>query len=458
MQIENHKSEIENSPALPRRDFMRGAAAAAVGGALTKVAIPRVHAAGSDELKIALIGCGGRGTGACVQALSTDGPVKLWAMADAFPDSLEKSHQNLLKGASFSRSEDAGPQTSKMDVPPERRFVGLDAYRKVMALEEIDVVLITGPPGFRPIHFDAAVKAGKHVFMEKPVAVDAPGIRKVLATAAKAKKKNLKVGVGLQRRHSPLYREWIQRVQAGEIGRIITERIYYLGRGVGKYYARSPEDTELEYQIRNWYYFTWLSGDHIVEQQIHQFDVACWMKDQYPVSAQGQGGREVRTGNDYGQIYDHHNVDFTFADGTHLITQCRHIPGCWNHQGEYVDGSKGTGAMISKRAATLRLWEQEQPFWRDTLEENPYQIEHDDLFAAIRNDRPYNEAEYGAKSSMAAILGRMATYSGKVVTWDQAINSDVSLGTDAERFDAPAPIQPGDGDYYPVAIPGSTEV
>lgn len=445
-------------PPFPRRGFIKGTTAAAVGSALANVAIPSVHAAGSDELKIALIGCGGRGTGACVQALSTGGKITLWAMADAFSDSLEKSYNNLVKGTKFSRSEDAGPQGSKMNVPPERRFVGLDAYRKVMEIDEIDLVLITGPPGFRPIHFDAAVKAGKHVFMEKPVAVDGPGIRRVLATAAEAKMQNLKVGVGLQRRHSPLYREWINRVQDGEIGKIITERIYYLAQGVGKYYKRTPEDTELKYQVRSWYYFTWLSGDHIVEQQIHQFDVACWMKGQYPVSAQGQGGRQVRTGNDYGQIYDHHNVDFTFPDGTHLISQCRHMPDSWNHQGEYVDGSKGTGEMISKRAAMLRLWDDEQPFWRDTLEDNPYQIEHDDLVAAIRNDTPYNEAEYGAKSSMTAILGRMATYSGKIVTWDEAMNSNVTLGTDAERWDAPAPIQPGDDGDYPVPVPGDDGV
>jgi myo-inositol 2-dehydrogenase/D-chiro-inositol 1-dehydrogenase len=443
-----------NAPA-NRRTFLKTTA----GAALAQVAIPHVHAAHTDELKIALIGCGGRGTGACVQALSTDGPVKLWAMADAFPDQLEKSYQNLVKGTDFSRSPDAGPQTGVMDVPPERRFTGLDAFQKVLALPEIDVVILTTPPGFRPMMFEAAVEAGKHVFMEKPVAVDGPGVRRVLKAAQLARKKNLKTAVGHDRRHSPLYQEWIKRMHDDEIGKLITLRSYYLSRGVGKYYARTPEDTELKYQIRSWYYFTWLSGDHIVEQQVHQADIATWIKDATPVSAIGIGGRQMRNTPDYGQIYDHHTVDYTFPDGTHYFLQTRHMPNCYNLHGEYVDGASGTGGITSKSTGLLKKWDaQDKPFWRARLEENPYQLEHDHLFEAIRNDLPYDEATRGAKSTLTAILGRMATYSGQLVTWEDALNSEVVLGTEALEFDAPAPLELGEDGSYEVKLPGAAGI
>lgn len=441
-----------------RRDFLQSSATLALGGAAVASLPARVHAAGTEELKIALIGCGGRGTGAAVQALSTTGKVKLWAMADAFEDRLEASYKQLVKGGRFSRSPDAGSQDGKVDVPPERRFAGLDAYRKVMALDEVDVVLLTTPPGFRPAHFKAAVEAGKHVFMEKPVATDAPGIRTVLAAAEQADRKKLKVGVGLNRRHSPLYEEAVRKIHDGAIGRLNTLRIYNIRGGTAKYHKRSSEETELEYQVRHWYYFAWLSGDFLVEQSVHDYDVACWMKGDYPVSAQGQGGRLVRTGHDYGNIYDHFYVEYDFPDGSRLLTQHRHMRGCWNHIAEYADGSRGTASVVSKRLGSIGLYDREEPLWMGKEQGNSYQIEHDRLFHAIRNDTPHNEAVYGAKSTMAAILGRMAAYSGKVVTWQQALDEGRRLTTDAESWDAPAPVQPGPEGGYEIPLPGVTEV
>lgn len=439
-------------PPANRRQFLK----TTTGAALAQVALPHVHAAHSDELKIALIGCGGRGTGACVQALSTDGPVKLWAMADAFPDQLETSYKNLVKGTNFSRSPDAGTQKKVMDVPSERRFTGLDAYQKILALPEIDVVILATPPGFRPTMFEAAINAGKHVFMEKPVAVDGPGVRRILAAAKLARKSGLKTAVGHDRRHSPLYHEFISRLHDNEIGKLISLRSYYLSRGVGKYYARTPEDTELKYQIRNWYYFTWLSGDHIVEQQVHQTDIATWIKEDTPVSAIGLGGRQTRNTNDYGQIYDHHAIDYTFPDDTHFFLHTRHMPNCYNLHAEYVDGSTGQGGITSKSTGLLHKWgEAKSPFWRTRLEKNPYQLEHDHFFAAIRKDLPYDEATRGANSTLTAILGRMASYSGQKVTWDEALNSEVVLGTEALSFDAPAPTNPGPDKHYEIKVPGS---
>jgi myo-inositol 2-dehydrogenase / D-chiro-inositol 1-dehydrogenase len=443
---------------ISRRGFLHGTAATT----LTAVAASRLsthaYAAGDDEIKIALIGCGGRGTGAAVQALSTQGRVTLWAMADAFPDRLEASHKQLVDGGHFSRSPDAGSQAAKVDVPPERRFSGLDAYRKVMALDEVDVVIQATPPAFRPIHFEAAIQAGKHVFMEKPVATDAPGIRKVLAAAKEADRKGLKVGVGLNRRHSHIYQEMLRRVHDGAVGRINALRIYNVRSGSGKYHKRQPQETELEYQVRHWYFFTWLSGDFIVEQSVHDFDVACWMKGQHPIAAQGQGGRLVRTGNDYGDIFDHFYVEYDFPDGSKLLSQHRHMPHCWSHIAQYADGASGTASVVSKRKGTIQLHDREEPLWRGGDEGNSYQTEHDRLFDAIRNDRPHNEAEYGAESTMTAVLGRMAACSGKMITWEDAINSEKELTTNADTWDAPAPVQPKTEGGYEIPIPGLTKV
>ena len=290
------------------------------------------------------------------------------------------------------------------------------------------------------------------------MATDAAGIRKVLAAAQEADRKGLKVGVGLNRRHSPLYQETIRRIHDGAIGRLNTVRIYNARSGTAKYHKREPSETELEYQVRHWYYFAWLSGDFIVEQSVHDYDVACWMKGQHPISAQGQGGRLVRAGKDYGNIFDHFYVEYDFPDGSKLLSQHRHIRNCWNHVAEYADGARGVASVISKVRGRIDLYDREEPLWRGVEEGNSYQIEHDRLFAAIREDLPHNEAQYGAYSTMSAILGRMAAYSGKQLTWEEAINSDIQLTADAETWDGPAPMQADSEGGYDIPIPGFTKV
>jgi myo-inositol 2-dehydrogenase/D-chiro-inositol 1-dehydrogenase len=455
-----------------RRDFLKTSTAAVAGLGLASAFAPPVHAAGSDTLKIALIGCGNRGTGALVQALSTSGPVKLWALADAFSDRLEMclDHVNReLKGEQTERRASRKGKKStanavanisdKIDVPKERQFVGLDAYRKAID-SGVDVVLLAQPPGYRPQHFEAAVRAGKHVFMEKPVATDPAGIRRVLAASEEAKKKNLKVGVGLQRRHQPSYHEAIQRIRDGAIGDIVALRCYWNGGHPAKQPFPHDNLSELEYQVRNWYFFSWLSGDHICEQHVHNIDVCNWIKQGHPTDAQGMGGRQVRTGKEYGNIFDHHAVEFTYADGTKMLSQCRQIPGCANLVAEFAHGTRG---LVSTNGAHAEMFVDGKSMWRTSggkagYENNAYQAEHDALFDAIRNDKPYNEVEYGAHSTMTAILGRMATYSGQIVSWNAAIKSNHSLTTDAEKWDAPAPINPSSDGRYAIAVPGVTKV
>lgn len=407
--------------------------------ALASLAIERsAYAAGSDTLKVALVGCGGRGTGAASQALSTSGSVKLVAMADAFRDRLEGSLNTLKRNVA-----------ERVDVSEDNKFVGFDAYKKAINLA--DVVILATPPGFRPIHFEEAIRQGKHVFMEKPVAVDAPGVRKVLAAAEEAKRKNLKVGVGLQRHHQLGYIETIKRLQDGAIGDIVSMRCYWNGSGVW-IRERQPNQTEMEYQMRNWYYFVWLCGDHITEQHIHNLDVINWVKNAYPVRAQGMGGREVRTGPDTGQIFDHHFVEFEYADGSRCYSQCRHIRGCWSSVSEHVQGTKGHANISGHRIFGPNNWR------FSGGGKDAYQQEHDDLFDAIRNDKPFNEAEYGAKSTMTSILGRFCTYSGQMITWEEAINSDRDLSPKKYAWDANPPVMPDENGNYPVPVPGRTEV
>jgi myo-inositol 2-dehydrogenase/D-chiro-inositol 1-dehydrogenase len=459
-----------------RREFLKTSAVAVAGAGLVSAWAPPVHAAGSDTLRIALIGCGNRGTGALVQALSTSGSVKLWALADAFSDRIEMCLNHVereLKGEeteprparkskkakSIAKAKPVQSLGDRIDVPKERQFVGLDAYRK--AIESgVDVVLLAQPPGYRPQHFEYAIHAGKHVFMEKPVATDPAGIRRVLAAAEEAKKKNLKVGVGLQRRHQPSYLEAIQKIRDGAIGDLIALRAYWNGGNPAKQPFPRGDLSELEYQVRNWYFFSWLSGDHICEQHVHNLDVCNWIKDGHPMEAQGLGGRQVRTGKEYGNIFDHHAVEFTYADGTKMYSQCRQIPGCASKVAESAHGTRGVANLNATHAEILITG---QKPWRVSggsqgYSNNAYQAEHDALFDAIRNDKPYNEAEYGAHSTMTAILGRMATYSGQIVKWDEAIKSNHSTTTDAEKWDAPAPVKANDDGRYAVAIPGVTKV
>lgn len=447
-------------PVDSRRNFIRTAAVGTASSSLllNTSLVRQAHAAGSDEtLKIALIGCGGRGTGAAVQALSTEGPVKLWAMADAFEDRLESSLSSMQRDSPARYDRDATASlSSQIDVPPERRFVGVDAFRKAID-SGIDVAILTAPPAFRPQHFEYAVQAGKHVFMEKPLATDAHGVRRVLAAAAEARKKNLKVGVGLQRHHQASYQEAIRRIQDSEIGRVVALRCFWNTSAPAKTpVAREESISELQHQLRNWYFFHWLSGDHICEQHIHNLDVCNWVMNDYPVMAEGMGGRQVRTGKEYGDIFDHHAVLYTYADGTTMHSYCRQIRGCKNLVAEFVEGSKGRAELGTNRCT---LTSGDQTLWQSPRGgKSPYQVENDVLFHAIRNDLPHNEAENGAMSTMTAILGRLATYSGKVVQWEEALASDIRLTMDAEAWTDEAPVQPLQDGGYPIAKPGETKV
>jgi predicted dehydrogenase len=441
-----------------RRHFLKTASAVAVGGALfeTNARIARAaHAAGTDNIKIALIGCGGRGTAAASQALATKGPVTLWSVADAFEyrvkDSLRQIGQQIENGR---KEGDELYNDSKIDVPAERQFVGLDAYQKAID-SGADLVILATPPGFRPLQFEAAVKAGKNIFMEKPVAVDGPGIRRVMAANAQAKEKNLMVAVGLQRHHDPRYIETIKRLKDGAIGDIMYTRVYWNG---GPLWLRTRADfvrstghepTEMEYQVNNWYYFNWLCGDHIVEQHIHNLDVSNWLRGMHPVVAQGMGGRQVRTGKEYGQIFDHHFVEFTYPDGTKMFSQCRHMEGCSSEVNEHAHGTKGTSvvghAQIDAGGEKWRSKEPNVDAWHE---------EHKDLFAALRRGETYNEGDYGAESTMTAIMGRMATYTGDIIKWEEAINSTVDLSPAKYDFAADPPVLPNSSGFYPVPVPG----
>ncbi len=439
----------KKSKGLDRRSFVRTSGLAMGGMMIAPAALQaKVHSSVADEIRIGLIGAGGRGTGAAVQALSTEQNVKLVAMADAFRDRLDDSYNNIK-----SELENNEISLDRLAVPEEHKFVGFDAYKDVIA--NCDVVLIATPPGFRPIHFEAAVAADKHIFMEKPVATDAPGVRKVLETAKIAKQKKLNVVVGLQRHYQTVYRNWVDKMHNGAIGDIIASRVYWNGAGVWVR-ERKPEYTEMEYQMRNWYYFNWLCGDHIVEQHIHNLDVGNWVKQALPVRAAGMGGREVRTGKEFGEIFDHHTVEYEYADGSRMYSQCRHIKGCHNIVSEAFHGTKGfaprPGVLLSASGQTIM----EHNSRNDA---NPYQVEHDELFAAVAHgDYKYADAENGANATMTAILGRMATYSGQVIEWDEAINSEVDLQPKKYAWDAKPPVLPNEDGFYPVAVPGQTQV
>ena len=436
-----------------RRDFLKTSSAAAVGTGLL-AAFPmtaRAFADGDDAVKIGLVGCGGRGTGAAEQALSTKENVKLVSMGDAFPDAVESSYKLLLK--KFEK------QPGRVAVTQEHKYDGLDAFQKVID-SGADVVILATPPGFRPVHFEAAVKAGKHVFMEKPVAADAAGVRKVLAAAQEAKQKNLKVGVGLQRRHQTPYLAALQQLRDGAIGDIISMRVYWNGGGVwDPRVTRDQAGSEMAYQLRNWYYYTWLCGDHIVEQHIHNLDVGNWWKDAVPVKCRGMGGREVRTDKKYGQIFDHFACQYEYEDGTTMISECRHIPNTWGSISEVAQGTKGTLTTMGR----MRIEQKGKTVWAPRGEEakgDPYQIEHDDLFKAIRGDEPYNEGYNGAMSTMTAILGRMAAYSGKELTYKEALENGRELYPYSTQLsmDAEPPVKPGPDGFYPIPTPGQTNV
>ena len=439
-----------------RRDFLGKTAATA--GALTVA--QSAWAAGSDQIKVGLIGTGGRGSGAANQALSTKQEgVILHAVADAFKEKAEGALSNL-------RTKHA----EKVQVDDSRIFAGLDGYKKV--IDSCDLVILTTPPGFRPYHFEAAVNAGKHIFMEKPVAVDAPGVRKVIEMAKVADEKNLKVVVGLQRRYQNCYLEALKQVKEQNIiGDITGGQVYWNGGGIW-FRDKQPSQSELMYQINNWYFFTWLCGDHINEQHIHNIDVANWFIGGHPVSAQGMGGREQRVDKKFGQIFDHHYVEFTYDNGVRINSQCRHQSGVYNAVREEFTGTKGKiyldnkpncyavdhkGNVIWKYrpgSGAAAEGEAKAKKGRRSGDPDPYQTEHDLLQAAVRDNTPLNNAYYGAESTMTAVLGRMATYSGKEIKWDEAFNSKAQHMPNIVTADTEPPVKPDAEGGYPVAIPG----
>lgn len=419
--------------ALSRRTFLKSSTAATVAAPFI-ASRSFAQVSPGETLRVGLVGCGGRGTGAAAQALAGDSNVKLVALGDAFKDRLESSLDTLKKQTDIAE---------KIEVPESRRFVGFDAYKEVIAAS--DVVLLATPPHFRPIHLKAAIDANKHVFAEKPVAVDAQGVRAVLAACEEAKRKRLAVVSGLALRYSYAYRETVKRIHAGALGDIRTLQANDF-RGPIWVKQRQPGWTDMQYHMQNWYYYTWLSGDFNVEQHVHMLDVCSWvMRDEYPVSAMGLGGRSVRTGAEYGNIFDHHSVIYEYANGVKLHAYCRQYAGGVNDMSVHVAGSKGTAAI------SQRVWQiTADNTWRyDGEKNNQSQTEHDEMFASIRSGKVINNGDYMSKSTLMAIMGRMATYTGQKITWEQALNSKENLSPERYDWDAAPP-------KSEVAVPGVT--
>jgi myo-inositol 2-dehydrogenase/D-chiro-inositol 1-dehydrogenase len=432
--MRNQKQEVRSS--LSRRRFLRTTATA--GGAVAAyLSFPRKQfALNSETLKIGLVGCGGRGTGAAVQALAADQNTVLTAMADAFEDRL-KSSLDVLKSQSGER----------VQVDPGHCFVGFDACEKLIH-SDVDVVLLAAPPGFRPAHLKACVEAGKHIFCEKPVAVDAPGVRSVLATVEEARKKKLALVSGLCWRYSTAERETFKQIHDGAVGKITTVYSTYNTSPLWNR-PRQPEWNDMEYQMRNWYYFAWLSGDHIVEQAIHSIDKMCWvMNGELPTKAIALGGRQARLGPDWGHIYDHFSVTYDYASGAKGFHHCRQQQGCANETKDYILGTKGSCEIEGSRRLHIIRGEKEWKY--EGQYNNMYQAEHDELFASIRKGEPINDGVWMTHSTMMAILGRMAAYTGQSITWEQAIHSQENL--------APLKLEWGPTPFADVAIPGQTKL
>lgn len=424
---------------ISRRDFLKDSSAATIGGLIATSALG--HAAENSTannriLKVGLIGCGGRGTGAAAQALKADPNVRLTAMADVFADRLQSSLATLKKFAA-----------AKIDVTEATSFVGLDAYQKVID-SGVDVVLLTSTPAFRPQHLKAAIAAGKHVFCEKPVAVDGAGVRSVLESAAEAKRKNLSVMSGFCWRYDLRMRETVAKVHAGAIGDIrAIIATYHTGSLTTKFPGtRHPGQTDLEWQLRNWYNFTWLSGDHLVEQAIHNVDKIAWlMKQEMPTQVVGVGGRSVPA---YGNTFDNFSIAYEYASGVRATLSCRQHDGAYNEVTDYVTGTKGifsNGRLATQGISGETNWKYTGP------QRDMYQVEHDELFAAIRADKPVNDGVNMAHSTLMAIMGRMAAYTGQVVTWNQALNSKEALVPATLDWKAPLAVTPR-------AIPGQTKL
>ena len=419
-----------------RREALKvvGVAGAAATAALAGFRVGNAQSPSSDVIRIGVVGCGGRGTGALQQTLSVPGSnVKLTALADAFEDGIGRALQSV-EG-----------MKDKVDCPEERRFKGLDGYQKV--LDHCDLVILATPPGFRPFHFDAAIKAGKHVFMEKPVCVDSFGARLCLEAAKMADEKKLKVVVGLQRRYERKYRETVARVREGLAGDIIGGQVYWNGGSIW-YRGRQKDQNELQFQVNNWYHFNWLCGDHICEQHVHNIDVANWMLDKLPESAFGVGGRQNRVPGQPSEIYDHHAVNFTYPGGVKIASQCRQFPGGDGRVNEEFQGTKATvkiGEITDYAGKLLWRFEGDNP--------NPYQVEHDELHDAIRSDKPLNNAYYGVTSSFSAVLARNATYTGKQWGFQQAMNLKNQTMPENLSWESKSPVEPDKDGNYKIPMP-----
>ncbi len=433
---------------------MKEAGKIAAVSALAGTTIPYVHAAESNTIQIALIGCGGRGTGAAENAMSVkNGPVKLVAMADVFGDRLRSSYKGL--SSRFA---------AMMDVPEDRRFIGFDAYQKAMdCLRPGDVAIFATPPAFRWVHYTYAIAKGLNVFMEKPITVDGPTTRRMIKLAEEADKKNLKAGVGLMVRHCRGRRELFDRIHSGEIGDIVALRAYRMGGVAAAVGPKPAEQNELLYQIRRFHSFLWASGGVYSDFYIHQIDECSWMKNAWPIKAQALGGRHYR-GNAVDQNLDTYSVEYIFPDGTRLYYYGRNMAGCHDEFASYAHGSKGcaiisTSSHAPGRVRTFKgqnfaradmIWAFPQP------EPSPYQLEWDDLIDAIRNDQPYNEVKRGAEASLVSSMGRMAAHTGQIIEWDDIYNANHEFAPDVDKFtnDSPPPLIAGSDGKYPVPQPG----
>jgi len=417
-----------------RRDFLKSSTTAMAAAAFAPYAAAGgFHLGGTETLKVGLVGCGGRGTGAAAQALRADPNTKLVALADTFKDHLESSLKTL---------QGTNDIADRVQVDGDHQFVGFDGYKSL--IDSCDVVLLATTPHFRPLHVRAAVEAGKHLFVEKPISTDAPGVRSMMESGEMARKKGLNVVSGLCYRYERKKRELIQRVHDGAVGEIINMQCTYNTGGLW-HRGHQPQWSEMEYQIRNWLYFTWLSGDHTAEQHIHSLDKIAWaMGDVYPVKCTASGGRIQRTDPKYGYVYDHFNTVFEWENGVKGFSSCRQWVGCSNDVSDYVFGTKGTAAIQGARIDGQNPWR-----WRDNTPDDMYQNEHDGLFAAIRKGEPINNTEYMCNSTLMAHMARMSAYTGQTITRDQALSSQ-------EDFTLPS-YEWGPAPKYEVAIPGETK-
>jgi predicted dehydrogenase len=440
-----------------RRDFLKDSGRAAAASALALAAAPHVHAGASDTIRLALVGCGGRGTGATANAFATakQGPLKLVAMADVFDHRLKRSYAHL-------KDEFA----AEVDVPAGRQFLGFDAYRHAIdCLKPGDVVILATPPAFRWVHFGYAIKKGVHVFMEKPVTVDGPSTRKLLALAEQSVKRGVKVGVGLMCRHCKARQALYDRIKAGQVGDLLALRAYRLVGPSGFTGPRPAGLSELLHQVQRFHSFLWSGGGVFLDFLIHNIDECCWMKDAWPVRAQGSGGRCFR-GDAVDQNFDHYSIEYTFADGTKLFVGARNIRGCHQEFASYAHGTKGSAVISTKShsPAKCRIYKGHN-FAPDALawryvprEQSPYRLEWEDLIGAIRRDRPYNEAKRGAEASLVTVMGRMAVHTGQVVTWDEALSHAHEFAPDVDKLTltSPAPLRAGPDGRYPQPQPGVT--